>query len=145
MLQSALGADVIDRSSIKHSPVARLIARMLGIPCAQAWLASRIARRYRVVLTDGEHIGIPLAALLKLGRSNVTHITIGHRVTAAKKRPFFRWVRVHSHIRKLVLHSRMQYELAVRDLRIPEDHLALVPYQVDPEFWRPLPKVAEEN
>src|SRR5205823_3109909 len=68
----------------------------------------------------------------------------GHRITAAKKRPFFRWLRVHSHIARVALHSRRQYELAVDELQIPEDHLAFVPYQVDSEFWCPQ-QVPEER
>ena len=95
-------------------------------------------------MTDGEHIGIPLALLLKLARAHTPHVTIGHRLTASKKRPFFRWLRVHSHISRIALHSRRQYELATSDLRIPSEQVAFVPYQVDTEFWQPQP-VAEER
>ena len=40
-----------------------------------------------------------LALLLKLVGSKVDHVMIGHRLTAAKKRPFFRWLKAHSHMR----------------------------------------------
>jgi glycosyltransferase involved in cell wall biosynthesis len=91
-----------------------------------------------VIVTDGEHIGIPLALLLKAASASVPHITIGHRLTAAKKRPFFRWLKIQSHISAVVLHSRYQYELAGAYLGFGEEQLALVPYQVDPDFWRPI-------
>src|SRR5207237_1768711 len=67
------------------------------------------------------------------------HVTIGHRLSAVKKRPFFRWLKVHTHIARIALHARRQYELARSELGIPADRLALVPYQVDTDFWRPQP------
>jgi glycosyltransferase involved in cell wall biosynthesis len=111
---------------------------------AQAWLAFRQRRGYQVIFTDGEHIGIPLALLLKLAHARTPHVTIGHRLTAAKKRVFFRRLRVDSHIARIVLHSRRQRELAVADLGISPERLAFVPYQVDVDFWHPLP-VTEER
>ena len=65
-------------------------APSIGIAAVQALLAYLTRHDYDVILTDGEHIGIPLALLLKLTRSRTLHVTIGHRLSAAKKRPFFR-------------------------------------------------------
>src|SRR5207253_2329380 len=95
-------------------------------------------------LTDGEHIGIPLALLLKLAQSKKAHVTIGHRLSTSKKRPFFKWLRVQSHMSAVVLHSRFQYDLAIEQLGFTQDQLALLPYQVDPDFWRPI-DVPEER
>jgi glycosyltransferase involved in cell wall biosynthesis len=111
----------------------------------QAWLAFRERGRYDVIVTDGEHIGIPLALLLKLTRSRTGHITIGHRLTAGKKRPMFRWLKAHTHMHRIVVHSRRQYELAIEDLGIAAERLALIPYQVDASFWRPNADVSEER
>jgi hypothetical protein len=143
-LQRGLDATLLDRSWIARSKVATVLARTLGVAVAQAWLAFANRRSYRAIFTDGEHIGIPLALMLKLARSKTPHITIGHRITAAKKRVFFRLLRVHSHIARIALHSRSQLELANEELGIPAEQLAFVPYQVDTEFWKPQP-VAEER
>ena len=145
VLQQQLDADVLDLTAIDRSRIGRLLARVAGNTGAQAWLAFRASRRYRVIMTDGEHVGIPLALLLKVGRRRVAHVTIGHRITATKKRAFFRWFRVHTHIDRIVLHSRRQYELGIHELGIPAQRLALLPYQVDTDFWRPRPDVAEER
>jgi glycosyltransferase involved in cell wall biosynthesis len=145
VLQRRLNADVLDRSAIQRSRLARWIARAAGPAPAQAWLAFRLRHRYAAMVTDGEHIGIPLALLLKAARSSVAHVTIGHRVTAAKKRPFFKWLRVHTHMSQIALHSRRQFELARDELGIPEQRLALVPYQVDTSFWQPQPTTSEER
>lgn len=143
-LRRRLDATVIDYASVARSRFARLLAKTCGVAVAQAWLAFRHRHQHRAILTDGEHIGIPLALLLKLARARTPHVTIGHRLTAAKKRVFFRRLRVHSHIARIALHSRSQYELAVDQLGIPAERLAFVPYQVDTRFWCPQP-VAEER
>lgn len=145
VIAERLGADVLDWSAIRRSLPLRLLAKVLGIARVQALQAFLLRGRYDVVVTDGEHIGLPLALLLKLTRSRTPHITIGHRISAAKKRPFFRWLRVQSHLDAVVLHSRYQYELAIGELRFTPEQLALVPYQVDPDFWRPMPMIPEER
>jgi glycosyltransferase involved in cell wall biosynthesis len=137
VLAETLGADLVDRSDVRRSRVAQCLARFVGVAAMQAWLAWRKRSAYDVILTDGEHIGIPLALLLKLSRSNVAHVTIGHRITAAKKRPFFKLLKAHTQISCIAVHSRRQYDLAVRELGIPPERLALIPYQVDADFWRP--------
>ena len=144
VLATELRATTIDRSHVRRSSVLRRLARWVGVAPLQAWLAFRERGHYDVIVTDGEHIGLPLALLLKVARSKVGHLTIGHRLTAPKKRPFFKWLKVHSHISLIALHSRMQYDLAMRTLGIPAAQLALIPYQVDADFWCPQP-VAEER
>jgi glycosyltransferase involved in cell wall biosynthesis len=136
-LQRELGATMLDQSWVDRTRASRLLARMCGASVAQAWLAFQHRRRYRAIFTDGEHIGIPLALLLKLGRARTPHVTIGHRITAGKKRLFFRGLGVQSHIARIVLHSRRQCELAITDLGIQRDRVTFVPYQVDVDFWRP--------
>ena len=144
-LAEATDAVVLDRSAVRRSLRTRLLSRLFGEAVIHAWLAFRRQREFDVIVTDGEHIGLPLALLQKVTRSRTSHITIGHRVSAAKKRPLFRWFKLHTHLSKIVLHSRRQYELAVSQLAIPPEKLALVPYQVDTTFWRPLEGVAEDR
>ena len=144
VLADALNAEVIDYASVRASRPLRLVARLIGVAAAQAWIAFGKRNQVDAILTDGEHIGIPLALLLKLARARTPHVTIGHRITAAKKRVFFRWLHVHTHMARIALHARAQYELGTRELDLPPEKLALVPYQVDTEFWRPQP-VEEER
>jgi glycosyltransferase involved in cell wall biosynthesis len=143
-LAEALDADVLDRSAVRASAAARLVARMFGMPSAQAWLAFRRRRAPAAILTDGEHVGIPLAMLLKAARARVPHVTIGHRPSSQRKRPFFRLLKVHTHISRIALHSTLQRDLAVGAAGIPARQVSLVPYQVDTAFWRPQP-VPEER
>jgi hypothetical protein len=144
VLGQTLGATMLDYTAVEKSAAARVIARMFGMATAQAWLAFQRRNDFQTILTDGEHIGIPLALLLKLARAPQAHVTVAHRLTAPKKRPFFRWLKVQSHLTRIVVHSRLQHDLAVSELGIPADQLALVPYQVDTDYWQPQP-VPEER
>ena len=132
-----LHADVLDRRAVDRSAFARLIRAAVGLGAAQAWLAFARRDRYDCVITDGEHVGIPLALLLRCSRARVKHVTIGHRLSTPKKRPFFRLLHAHRRIDRIALHSRQQYDIAVSDLGIEPSRLALIPYQVDTRFWMP--------
>ena len=136
-LAASLDAYIVDRSCVERSPVASLIARAFGVPVAQAWIAFRKRHELRAILTDGEHIGIPLALMLKVAGARTPHVTIGHRLSAGKKRAFFRWLKVHTHIDRIALHAGRQYEIAIDDLGVPAERLEFVPYQVDTDFWYP--------
>ena len=137
-IASRLHADLLDWSVAKRSVLLRLLCTVLGVSIVQATLACQRRHPYDVILTDGEHIGIPLACLLKLTGAKTRHVTIGHRLSSAKKRPFFRLLRVQTHMHAVVMHSRYQYELALNRLLFSPDQLVLLPYQVDPDFWHPI-------
>ncbi len=144
-LASGLRADVLDRPAARRHWLGGPIARVCGIAAAQAVLAFLRRGTYDAILTDGEHIGIPLALLLKVVGARVPHVTVGHRITANKKRGFFKWLHVQSHISRIALHSQRQHDLAIEALGLSGDKLALIPYQADTQFWQPQPDVAEER
>jgi glycosyltransferase involved in cell wall biosynthesis len=144
-LADGLGADMLDRPAARRHWLGRVVERFFGIAAAQAAVAFARRDQYDAILTDGEHIGIPLALLLKLVGSRKAHVTIGHRITASKKRGFFKWLRVQSHISRIALHSQRQYDLALEDLGLSSDKLALIPYQADTTFWTPQPDIPEQR
>jgi len=132
-----LNATILDRGAVGVSTAARALRRLGGPYLALAWLAFRRRRQFDVVVTDGEHIGIPLALLLLCSRSSTRHITIGHRLSSKKKRPFFRILGVQRKMDRILVHSRRQIEMATEQLHIAPDRLAMIPYQVDAEYWTP--------
>src|SRR4051812_21852616 len=138
-----LSADLLDWSAARRTLLLRLLCGVVGLSIVQAVLAFQRRHEYVVLLTDGEPIGIPLALLLKLARSKTVHVTIGHRLSTPKKRMFFCWLRVQTHLNAVVLHSRYQHDFALDQLGFSPNQLALLPYQVDPDFWRPMPAVEE--
>jgi glycosyltransferase involved in cell wall biosynthesis len=142
-LARALEADILDWPSTNDTLVSRLLARLAGKAVAQAWLAFRQRRRYAVIYTDSERVGIPLALLLKLARVRRTrHIMLSHLLSPWKKRLWFRWGHLHSHIDTIFCHSSLQRQIMLERMRIPASKIALIPYQADQHFWRPM--TAEE-
>src|SRR4051794_36823496 len=111
-----LNADLLDWSAARRTPLLRLLCSLLGLAVVQALLAFLRRDAYDVLLTDGEHIGIPLALLLKLTRARTKHVTIGHRLSTPRKRPFFSWLQVQTHLHAVVLHSRHQHDYALDQL-----------------------------
>ena len=134
---------ILDQRPSTPLGIAAAIRSVFGPTAAQAWLAFRRRGDYDAIGTDGEHLGIPLALLLRFSRSAVRHVTIGHRLSARKKRLFFSLLGVHRRIDRVALHSRHQYDLSVRTLGIEPYRLSLIPYQVDTTFWTPQKTPAE--
>jgi len=137
VLAELLGATIVDSRTVTRSVIARLIQRAFGLAPPQAWLAFARRRAFDVIVTDGEHVGIPLALLLRFSRSRTKHITIAHRLSTPKKRIFFRWFGVQRRIDGFALHSRRQYDLAATELEVGRERLTLMPYQVDTTYWAP--------
>lgn len=94
-------------------------------------------RDHGVVFSDGEHVGIPLALAMALGPAH-PHVVIGHRLTSPKKRFFFRVLKAHRWMTRIIVHSRNQLEAANQQLGIPRERLEFIPYSADTEFWQPL-------
>ncbi|MFN8557683.1 MAG: hypothetical protein U0531_10160 [Dehalococcoidia bacterium] len=136
-LQDALGADVIDYGEVGRHLLTRIVRRVAGMPAAQAALGCVRAGRYDRVLTDGEHIGIPLALLLSLRRRAPRHVTIGHLLTTPTKRAVFGLLRPQRRLDAVIVHAETQRQEASDRLGIAANRLALLPYQVDTDSWSP--------
>jgi len=90
------------------------------------------------VLSDGEHVGIPLAGALRaMGCHAPRHVTIGHSVFGRKKVWALRALGEGRCLDKVVVHSPNQVDLFRRALNIDTDWITVLPYGVDTEFWRP--------
>ncbi|MDE3095517.1 MAG: glycosyltransferase family 4 protein [Chloroflexota bacterium] len=103
-----------------------------------ARLAAARARAYDAVYCDSEHIGIPLALLLRGARPGPRLTVLAHYLTPLKKRALIRLLRPQGRIDCLVVHSQAQARRA-RSLGFGDGKLTVVPYQVDAAFWRPQP------
>lgn len=136
-LQRALNADVIDYGAVESSRAGRLLRRLGGMPVAQAWLAFTRCHRYDRIFTDGEHLAIPLAVLLRPARRAPRHVTIGHLLTTPAKRAAFRWLRPQRRIDLILLHAVTQLRVARDELGFRPEQTALVAYQTDTDYWNP--------
>lgn len=137
-LARALDADVLDLAALDASPAARAARRVAGPAVAQALLAFARRGRYDRIFTDGEHIGLPLAALLARCRRRPRHVTIGHLLSTRSKRLFARALRPAGGLDLVLLHATSQVAPA-HALGLRAGQTRLIPYGVDTRFWAPRP------
>jgi len=95
----------------------------------------RPATRSSVILSDGEHLGIPLALVLRLLRRRTPHLIIGHHLTSPVKRRILPLAL--NGVDRIIVHNDYQAELLRSQLRIPRDLVKVVPYGIDTAYWSP--------
>lgn len=136
-------ADLLDYAAVDAdtSPLVALTRRALGRDAALAMMGRQRRHQYDAIFTNGENVGIPLALLLAGMRRSPTHVSIGHRLSAGKKRPFFTWLRADRRFDTIFVYAQSQRDFAEDHLGIPFHKLDLIPFQVDDHFFRPLPGV----
>ena len=88
------------------------------------------------LLSDGEHLGIPLGYALRARRLRVPHVVIGHHLDSPKKRALFRHLRAAAGIDRLLVQSERQREVAVW-LGVDPARVFVLPKAVDTDFWEP--------
>ncbi len=130
-LEAMQGVDLLDWSRLTPRPRRRSI----GTSLTHVQAALRRVRDYDVVVSDGEHVGIPLALALAQLRIDVRHVVIGHHLDTRAKRRVFRTLRPARGIDRILVHSRNQLALLHRTLGVSPSTLHVVPYGVDTAFW----------
>ena len=140
-MAAAMDAELLDRSAVERAlgRPGRLIARFVGPDVMMAVVVFRRRREHDVVVTDGEQVGMPLAALLRLvPRAKAPrHIMIGHRISTRAKRLAFSLGGLRRRIDRVVLYSSAQTAVALDDLGLPLGAVVEIPFMVDAEFFRP--------
>ncbi|OAI40731.1 hypothetical protein AYO38_05320 [bacterium SCGC AG-212-C10] len=110
--------------------------KLFGPHIRQAWAQAGVTQPGDVIFADGEHIGLPLAIMLRLRRKRPAKVVmLGHLVSRRWKLALL-WLATRM-VRRgtLVLHSVEQQRLARRWVN-RRWRIALIPYQVDTEFWQ---------
>jgi glycosyltransferase involved in cell wall biosynthesis len=138
-LARAFGADLLDYTEARRSAgrPGRLLARVAGDNVLLAWSCFRRRKRYQVIFTDGEQVGLPLAAFSRLVRRRPRHVMIAHRLSAGKKVLLHRLLRLGARIDRVIVYSSLQQHLAVEKLGYPRERVVLTPFMVDSGFWAP--------
>jgi glycosyltransferase involved in cell wall biosynthesis len=136
-MAARLDAKMIGWDTVAESRAARKLARVAGVSVALAWLAYRRRDGYERIYTDGEHIAIPLALMLRFSRWRPWHTTIGHLVSTRSKRATFRWLRPQKAIDRVLLHATNQQRIARDELGLGVAQTPLTPFGIDMDFWSP--------
>jgi glycosyltransferase involved in cell wall biosynthesis len=135
------GADLIDYDIARRESGAmgRLMERIGGANLLLAWACFARRHRYRVIMTDGEQIGLFLAAMMKfagVGR-RPRHLMITHIISVKKKMVFLDWLRVHSHIDRFLVYATWQKHFIETRWQLAAERVIFTPFMVDSEFFAP--------
>lgn len=139
-MQKAFGADLIDYTAARKQTgrIGQLLERIGGPNLALAWACFRQWRNYRVIFSDGEQVGIPLAVLLKLvGSARPRHLMIAHILSVGKKMLFFDWLKVHRQIDAFFVYATWQKRFIEERLGVPGERVIFTPFMVDADFFSP--------
>jgi glycosyltransferase involved in cell wall biosynthesis len=140
-LEAMHGIDLLDWSRLTPRPRGRSVPTSLR----HVRSAVRRLREYDVVLSDGEHVGIPLALAMTRLRIDVRHVMIGHHLDTPAKGRVFRRLGPGRSIDRILIHSRNQLPILHRSLDVPASKLRVVPYGIDTSFWAPTGAVEEPD
>jgi glycosyltransferase involved in cell wall biosynthesis len=143
-LRDCHGAEVtlLDYAAVDQSPqpLVRLLRRLCGRDVALAAMGLLRRRTVDAIFTNGENVSIPLSLLFRIvgaSRRRPAHVTIGHRLSAGKKRLFFRFLHVDREMDVVFVYAAMQRDIAMQTLAIPDSKLRLIPFHADHRFFRP--------
>ena len=138
-LAQAFDADLLDHAEARRTagPFGRILGRVGGPKALLAWECFRRRRRYDLIFTDGEQIGLPLAALLRLARARPRHFMIVHILSVPKKVRLFRALRLGGRIDKMFLYASAQVRFVIDELGYPAERCVLTPFMVDTRFFTP--------
>jgi glycosyltransferase involved in cell wall biosynthesis len=137
----AFGADLIDYDIARRESGAmgRVMERVGGPNLLLAWACFSRRHRYRVIMTDGEQIGLFFAAMMKfvgVGR-RPRHLMITHIISVKKKMVFLDWLRVHSHIDRFLVYATWQKRFIESRWQLPSERVIFTPFMVDSAFFAP--------
>jgi glycosyltransferase involved in cell wall biosynthesis len=135
------GAALVPLAAARPRALRRLRLRHPLTALWMAWRGLRLARRLDVVVTDSEHVGLPLGVLLRLTRSSCRQVLVVHRVSTPLKRLLIRRL-VGGGVSRYVV-SFAHCESVLAELGVATERRVLVPYMVDTSFWAPSPPAPE--
>jgi glycosyltransferase involved in cell wall biosynthesis len=140
-LAQTFGADLLDYAAARRitGAVGRALERVGGPDLMLAWACFTVRLRYKVIFTDGEQVGLPLAALMKVvgTGSRPKHLMIVHIISTPKKMIFLDRIGVQSHIDTFLVYATAQKQFIERRWKISPERVVLTPFMVDSEFFAP--------
>jgi glycosyltransferase involved in cell wall biosynthesis len=140
-LADALQADLADYTTAEKDSgwFGRLLKKFGGPNLLLAWHCFRRRGRYRVIFTDGEQVGIPLALfflLLGFG-SRPRHLMIAHILSVRKKMLLFDLLGLARYIDQFFVYSTWQKQFIESRWKLPGERVVFTPFMVDADFFAP--------
>ena len=136
-LARALDAELLSYSDLpRASWFTKALARWAGRPAALAWLGFR--RGGGFYFANAENVALPLALLLK-ARPQSRLAFIGHRMTTPLKTRLVRGLDLLKRVDPVFCYSQLQESHLTARLKMRGEHVRLIPFQVDEQFFTPAP------
>lgn len=140
-LAKAFDADLVDYGAVETSQgrLAKLVRRVVGRNVALAMRCFSLRKSYDVIVTDGEQVGLPFAAMTQLlsRRRRPQHLMIVHILSVPKKSWLFRVLHLGRRIDEMVVYASAQKTFITERLGFPCDRVTLSPFMVDSQFFDP--------
>ena len=137
-----LNADILDaRMLTKLTEKRNRLYGKLPPPFRQIFEAFVLRKKYDAIVSWAEHLGFPLACLLRLTGSDVPHVVIASWISKPKTSAVLKLG--SSRIDRLILMSSVQYTFALENVHLPPSQVTLLKWPIDHLFWRPMPAEAD--
>lgn len=141
-LARACSADLLDYAAARRitDRFGLFLDAKLGPNAMLAWTCFLQRHRYRVIFTDGEQVGLPLALFLKYfgGHGHrAAHVMIVHVLSVKKKTVLIDTFALHEFIDTFVVYSTWQQEFIKKRWKLPNERVVFTPFMVDSRFFLP--------
>ncbi|WP_426528016.1 glycosyltransferase family 4 protein [Bradyrhizobium sp. McL0615] len=139
-LAQRFNADLLDYAAARTiaGRVGSVLARLGGPNLVVAYACWKIRKSCQAIVTDGEQVGLPLAALLKFTPGKrPRHMMIVHVISETKKTVFLDVLRVQNAIDRFITYSRWQQRFIEERWKIDRSRVLWTPFMVDQEFFAP--------
>lgn len=139
-LAHGFDADIIDypAASAITGILGTLLGKIGGPDLVLAYACWKMRGRYQAIFTDGEQIGLPLAALLKCTPgTRPRHLMIVHVLSEPKKEFFLDRLGVQSCIDRFLTYSTYQQRYIQQRWNLGSDRVVRIPFMVDQNFFAP--------
>jgi glycosyltransferase involved in cell wall biosynthesis len=139
--------ELIDYASVDRewNPAVRLARKLAGRNVALAVMGFLRCASFDAIFTNAESVALPLSMLLAAVPRRPRHVTIAHRLSAKKKQPLYRRLKLFRQMDVIFVYSSAQRDFACSELGIPPEQVRLIPFHADERFYRPLADVHPEG
>lgn len=135
-LEKKLNTQLLDERYMQTVPVLRrYVYKILPMELAMVMEAWFIHKKFDVILSYYERVGLPFAYLQKILGSNVPHVFITTWMSSKEKVWFLK--RVHKSLAKILTWSSVQRDFALNTLGVDSDKIKWIKIGTDQKFWRP--------
>lgn len=105
-------------------------------------LATRARRQdFDAIYVNAESLGVPLALLSRGDKKRPRLVCVGHRLLTGRKKLFFRVLKAHKKMDRLLVYASTQEAFATVALGIEPERVERIQFHADSRFFHPMPEI----